>query len=228
MDSNLSIAVIEDNQDLRELIAFDLRAQDYQVFEADSAEEFDELSAKHYFNLLILDLNLPGEDGLSLAFRTKETNPNLFIIMLTARSIEVDRIRGYDQGADIYLAKPVSQNELLATVKVIERRIKNRQFKKNQIILDVRKMVLQGKGKVSLNKEEMALLKALIESNLNRLPYFRLLEMIDKEIDERTKATLEVQITRLRKKLIEVGATIDCLRAIRGEGYQLSTSIKVI
>ena len=228
MDSSLSVAVIEDNQDLSELIALDLRSQNYQVFEADSAESFDEISAKNFLNLLILDLNLPGENGLSLAKRTKEANPNLFIIMLTARCAEVDRIHGYDKGADIYLAKPISQDELLAAVKVIERRIKSRVFKKNQIILDIRQMILQGKSKINVNKEEIALLKALIESESNRLPYFRLLEMIDKDIDERTKSTLEVQITRLRRKLTDIGAPSDCLRAIRGEGYQLTTSIKVI
>ncbi|KXW55250.1 response regulator transcription factor [Ferrovum sp. PN-J185] len=228
MDTNLTIALIEDNQDLRELIACGLRTQGYSVFEADCAEAFDELSAKNHFDLLILDLNLPGEDGLSIALRTKDVNPNLFIIMLTARRTEKDRINGYNQGADIYLSKPISQDELLATIKTIERRIKSRVFSKDQIILDVRKMFLKGKEVINLNQEETATLKSLAESESHRLPYFRLLEVTGKEVDDRSKSTLEVQITRLRKKLIEAGALPDCLKAIRGEGYQLTVSIKVI
>lgn len=201
----LKIIVIEDNEGLRSLIALDLRSHGYEVYEADCAESFDEISAKHQVDLLILDLNLPGEDGISIARRTKGVNPNLFIIMLTARGAEVERILGYEQGADLYLVKPVSEDELLAAVKVVQRRIQNRKIEKNQLILDAKNLTLQGSQKIHLSKEDTSLLKSLAQAELSRLPYFRLLEILDKDVDERTKATLEVKITRLRKKIIQAG-----------------------
>lgn len=85
-------------------------------------EDLDDLAA-HTFDLLILDLNLPGENGLSIAQRYKRANPGCYIIMLTARSRLEDKVAGYESGADIYLTKPVSSAELIAAIKSLARRL---------------------------------------------------------------------------------------------------------
>ena len=107
MDTLLRIALIEDNDDLRDLLLREISKGGYEVHAAESAEDFDDLVLNSRIGLLILDLNLPGEDGLSIARRYKRSNPDIYIIMLTARGREQDRIEGYESGADIYLTKPI-------------------------------------------------------------------------------------------------------------------------
>jgi len=228
MDTNLKIALVEDHDDLRDLLTRDISRAGYLVQTAEAAEDLDELLAKSVVDILILDLNLPGEDGLSISKRLKRSNPELYIVMLTARSGEQDRIDGYQSGADIYLTKPVSSAELLAALGSVSRRLLNRHDELN-VVLNVRTMTLTGTKEVDLNRHEMIILKALNVSPNGNLPYFRLLELCDEtEMSEQSKAALEVRIVRLRKKLAEAGVEGKTIRAIRSEGYHLLPRIKVI
>jgi len=228
MDTFLKIALIEDNDDLRDLLARDISRAGYAVHTAESAEDLDDLVAKRVMDILILDLNLPGEDGLSIARRYKRANPDLYIIMLTARGSEQDRIHGYESGADVYLTKPISGSELLAAIGSISRRILNRHDLLD-VILNVRMMTLTGNKAVELNRQETIILKALNESPHGNLPYYRLLELCGElEMNENAKAALEVRVVRLRKKLADAGIEGKAIRAIRGEGYHLLPRIKII
>lgn len=228
MDTILNIVVVEDNDDLRDLLARDISRAGHSVQTAECAEDFDDLVANTSIDLLLLDLNLPGEDGLSIARRYKRASPDTYIIMLTARGTEHDRISGYESGADIYLTKPISSSELMAAIGSVYRRL----IKPQDVIdieLNVRTMTLTGSKIVSLNRQEVVILKALSESPSGNLPYFRLLELHGEEdINENSKATLEVRVVRLRKKLAEAGIEGKSIRALRGEGYQLLSRIKVI
>ena len=228
MDTNLKIALVEDHDDLRDLLKRDISKAGYQVHTAEAAEDLDELLAMTVVDILILDLNLPGEDGLSIARRHKRSNPDLYIVMLTARSREQDRIDGYQSGADIYLTKPVSSAELLAALGSVSRRLLSRHDQLD-VILNVRSMTLTGTKLVELNRHETIILKALNESPNGNLPYFRLLELCDEtEMSEQSKAALEVRIVRLRKKLAEAGIAGKTISAIRSEGYHLLPRIRVI
>ncbi|MDO9023764.1 response regulator transcription factor [Zwartia sp.] len=228
MDSQLKIALIEDNDDLRDLLVRDLSKAGYIIHTAESAEDLDELVALTVMDILILDLNLPGEDGLSIARRYKRANPDLYIIMLTARSQEHDRIAGYESGADVYLIKPVSSAELTAAIGSVSRRLL-KQNDQQEIVLHVRTMTLTGIKTVELNRQEMVILKALNESPNGNLPYYRLLELCgETEINENAKATLEVRVVRLRKKIADAGIEGRTIRAIRSEGYQLFPRIKIV
>lgn len=227
MDTHLKIALLEDNDDLRDLLARDISRAGYDVQATDCAESLDELSVQTSFDLLILDLNLPGENGLSVAQRYKRANQGLHIIMLTARVRPEDRITGYESGADVYLTKPVSSAELIAAIGSVARRLAA-QNTAQELLLNVRAMTLSGRHTVELNRQEVMILKALSESPNGNLPYFRLLELCGEAVvDENAKATLEVRVVRLRKKLADAGIEGKAIRAIRGEGYQLIAPIKV-
>ena len=228
MDTNLKVALIEDNDDLRDLLARDISRAGYLIHTAESAEDLDELVARTVMDILVLDLNLPGEDGLSIARRYKRSNPNLYIIMLTARGREQDRIAGYESGADVYLTKPISSTELMAALGSVSRRLLKRHDQLD-VVLNVRTMTLAGVKTVELNQQEIIILKALNESPNGNLPYYRLLELCgETELNDLSKAALEVRVVRLRKKLADAGLEGRSIRAIRGEGYHLLPRIKVI
>lgn len=228
MDTILKIAVVDDNDDLRDLLRRDISKAGYSVYTAECGEDLDDIVTQTKIDILILDLNLPGEDGLSIATRYKRSNPDLYIVMLSARSREEDRIDGYDSGADVYLTKPISNSELMAAIGSVSRRLQ-KHHDLVDVTLNTRAMSLQGTKTVALTKQEIAILKSLNESQNGNLPYFRLLELCgEKTINEYTKAALEVRIVRLRKKLVDAGLEGRTIRAIRGEGYHLLTRIRVI
>lgn len=231
MSAAIEIAIVEDHTDLRLMLVGHLSANGYSVFGAGSAEELDGHIARHPVDLLVLDLNLPGEDGLSIARRLRRVSPHLQIIILSARTDEDDRIRGYASGADAYLPKPVSPNELLAAIRSAERRIHSTR-QQNQgtrfIILDVQKRQVRGpNGIVSLGTTELALLKAIASAPGRRLDYQRLIELGEPVPEERGKAALEVRIFRLRRKLIEAGADDPPIIALWKEGYQLAVPLQI-
>jgi len=228
MDTLLKVALVEDNDDFRDLLKRDISKAGYTVHAAESAEELDDLVTHTNIDLLILDLNLPGEDGLSISRRYKRSNPDLYIIMLTARGRELDRINGYDSGADVYLTKPISNVELMAAIGSVARRLL-KHHETQDVILDPRMMTLTGVKKVELSRQEIVILKALNDSPNGNLPYFRLLELCGEvKMHEQSKAALEVRVVRLRKKLSDAGIEGKGIRAIRGEGYQLLSHIKII
>ena len=194
-----------------------------------SADELDEHLMNNRIDVLVLDLNLPGEDGLSIAKRLRVANPNLYIVMLTAKTSENDKVLGYQSGADIYLSKPASPLEVTSAISGIERRIISQRHEKSELTLDVQKMQLIGaRGEVPLGASELAILKALLEAPNQRLEYWRLMEMIDKEPTDKTKISLGVQIHRLKKKLMKIGASSSAIKSIHKEGYQLGALVRLI
>jgi len=121
--TNLKIIVIEDNDDLRETMVDALHRQGHQVTGLDCAEAWPDQSAWQRVDIMVVDLNLPGEDGLSLVARARSVQPDVGIIMVTARNQPKDRQVGYSAGADNYLTKPFSLQELNATISSLGRRI---------------------------------------------------------------------------------------------------------
>lgn len=226
----MKIAVLEDHDDLRELTVAALQRRGYHALGAYDAEELDALMAEHAVDLLLLDLNLPGEDGLSVARRLKSAMPELFVIMTTANSRLDDRVAGYDHGADIYLCKPISEEELLAAVASIARRVGQRREMHGEpmLELDAAQMTLTSTSTVSLSRSEVILLRALAQAAGRRVETFRLLELTNREVDARTKASLEVQIVNLRKKIATAGHDGLSIRAIRNEGYELLCPVRVV
>lgn len=125
MTTSLSIIVVEDNDSLRKATVAMLAREGHQASGLVSAEEVDGAIHDIKPDIFVIDLNLPGEDGISLAKRLKTAMPLVGIIMVTARNRLDERLEGYENGADIYLTKPVAPSELLATVSSLGRRMKN-------------------------------------------------------------------------------------------------------
>lgn len=227
----LSIVLIEDNDDLRELTAEALRAEGHRVAALACAEELEDRAGGLPTELFLIDLNLPGEDGFSLARRIRQAQPLVGIIIVSARSELQDKVDGYGCGADWYLPKPVAFEELLAAINSFARR---RQVQQSHELMPAGGLLLRQRqlhgpdDQARLTSAEDILLMAFARAPSGRLENWQLTEVLGSDSGDVSKTSLEVRITRLRKKLVQVGAAPNCLESIRGVGYQLQVPIQVM
>ena len=232
MAACLNIVVVEDNEDLREAIVEVLSALGHRVLGLSCAEELGDEGARARMDLLVVDLNLPGEDGVSLSRRLRRIQPGLCILMLTARDTVRDKVSGYEAGADIYLTKPLSVEELRAAVQSLERRLQvQHQAPDHQSVLRLQVAGLQAHGpagSVELTTIEVSLLSALARAPDQRLAYWQLLEITMTDMERASQANLAVRMTRLRKKLCDTGFDGPTLPVIRHEGYQLRVPVQLL
>lgn len=229
MATQLNIVVVEDNTDLRTLLSSALRKDGHHVTPLSCAEELEDQAGSDHADAFLIDINLPGEDGLSLAKRIRNAHPLVGIIMLSARSALDDKLSGYDCGADIYLTKPVSLPELSAALRSFARR-RLATFKHiTPKGLTLNKLELQGQQTVvKLTTQEAIVLTALARAPAGRLETWQMAELLDAEVDESFKASLAVRMVRLRKKLIDAGAEGAVIESLRNIGYQLTTHIEIL
>jgi DNA-binding response OmpR family regulator len=228
MDSRLNIILVEDNDDLRDATVDALQAMGHNVRGVDCAEALDDQLGAFRAELLVLDLNLPGEDGISVARRIRASAPDIGIIMLTARNQLSEKVQGYDSGADIYLTKPTSVKELGAAIASLARRIHPRAVPAQALTLNPHTLQLRGSvGALDVSYHEATLLSAFAKAKDRRLEHWQIIELSGKTADEASKNSLEVQIVRLRKRLEQVGALSPTIKAIRGTGYQLCIAIEI-
>jgi DNA-binding response OmpR family regulator len=228
MSIPLSIALIEDHASLREATEVVLLQEGYRVFSMACAEDFDDVVGGEPIDIFVVDLNLPGEDGISLATRLRKAQPKAGIVMVTARGSQEQVEEGFQCGADIYLIKPVATGTLLASLRSFVRRMDGRKTIIPAFNLDSELKILKGpEGSVTLSPSEQAILIALTRAPHSRLETFQISELVGQTEKDYNKASLEIRITRLRKKLISIGASSKCLQAIRLVGYQLSLPIAI-
>jgi DNA-binding response OmpR family regulator len=228
MDTLLNIVVVEDHDALREVTVAALCNMGHNAVGADCAEALDDEIGAFPIDLLVVDLNLPGEDGISLARRLRAAQPGVGIIMVTSRGQISEKLSGYESGADLYLTKPTSVEELGAAVQALARRMKCHQQARPDFQLDLGALFLQGPREgVGLSAHEAAMLSALARAPCHRLESWQLIELAGKAEADFSKSTLEVQIVRLRKKLVQAGAVDQPIKAVRGQGYQLCVNVTV-
>ena len=227
---SLHILLVEDNDSLREATVDFLRKQGHQVTGVMCAEEVDDTPTRGVPDLYLVDVNLPGEDGFSLVERIRRTQPMAGIVLMTANSHLNDRIEGYESGADNYLIKPVEQSELLACLQNLARRLKPAVLvKTDQLLLDSQKLCLKGPlGQVAVSHGENLLLAALIRAAGQKLERWQAMQLVDPNEKGLVAANLEMRISALRKKLSACGAPDDAIRTLRGFGYALSCSIRLM
>ena len=222
----LVLALVEDDRLLREEIEVHLEAHGFEVHAANSASGLDELNARIAFDLYLIDLNLPGENGLSLCRRVRQSRPDAGIVIMTARVALHDRIAGYKQGgADVYLTKPVSPDELV---------LKHSQAS-NQWSLSLRDRTLLGPDqtlKLRLTSKEKIILLALVQAKDNTLESGVLCDLFAEEDSDAlmSKHALEELIARLRKKFKSAQADGDepAIKSVWGVGYQLCVRIQFV
>lgn len=224
----MRVVVVEDHQDLRQAFLDGLSRQGIDAQGVSCGEELDECMTAGKVDLIILDINLPGESGFEIAKRVRLADYSINIIMLSARTSEEDRLLGYESGADFYLCKPISLSELSAAVNAVKRRLEAKAQNEAGLRLSVGSLRMTSDvGSVALTRTDVSLLKALALAPDNRLPYWRLFEVTEREANEQAKGQLELQIYRLRKKMAEIGISENFVRSVRSEGYQLTRSIRV-
>lgn len=229
----LNIVLVEDHDVLRELLKQALEEDGHHVVALSCAEELEDEAGGHPTDIFLIDLNLPGEDGLSLTERIRAAYPLAGLIIVTARSTLNDKLEGYARGADLYLTKPLEAQELCAAVAALGRRrqrVDDLLAQHHSLTLSQQQMTLTRNGHppVNLSAGETAMLAAFSRAPGQRIAYWQLAETLGLDLENYAKASLEVRIVRLRKKLVEAGAQASCLEAVRGHGYQLCVSIQVL
>jgi DNA-binding response OmpR family regulator len=225
----LKIVVIEDYDALREAMCDVLSKDGHDVFGVSMAEEVDDEPTGFVSDLYIIDLNLPGEDGISLAQRIRRSQPEVGIVIVSARSSVDDRIGGYKSGANIYLTKPLSLEELRAVVDgFVQRLLLAESSQASSITLSPMKMLVTGpSGTTRLTKAEVSLLAALSRAPQCSLEHWQVAAHMGSG-EEITKENLEVKLGRLRKKLAACGAEAPVIQSIRGVGYRLTIPLEVM
>lgn len=228
MAANLNIVVIEDNNDLRTLLCNGLKTDGHLVTGLSSAEELEDQAGIDHADAFLIDINLPGEDGLSVAKRIRKAHPLVGIIILSARMSQDDKLIGYESGADMYLTKPVEMTELRAAFRSFARRRQATMQHVTAQTLTLNKLELKGSaGSIKLSIQEATVLTAMARAPAGKLETWQIAELLELEVDEAFKSSLAVRMVRLRKKLIDAGAEGIAIEAIRQFGYQLVTQIEI-
>lgn len=231
--SRLNIVLVEDHHVLRRMLAQVLGEAGHQVTALSCAEELEDVAGGQPADIFLIDLNLPGEDGLSLVRRVRAACPLAGIIIATARSLLQDKLDGYASGADLYLTKPVEVPELCAAVAALARRRQRMDAMltpQQGLMLSQQQLTLGRPGAevVHLSAAEAAMLVALARAPGQRLAYWQIGELLGMNLEAQAKANLEVRMVRLRKKLAEAGAAGDGIEAVRGYGYQLCATVRLV
>lgn len=221
----LNILVVEDYDVLRHAMVKVLTRAGHRVLGVGMAEEVDDEPMGCLPDMYIIDLNLPGEDGLSLARRVRQSAPDALIVLVTARIGLDDRVAGYTTGADMYLPKPVAPEELVAIACNLGKRLQNRpQGQRAQLALLGQRLLLKGpKAQALLTQSEVVILGALARAPDQLLEHWQVAQQLGAD----SKESQEVRIGRLRKKLIACGAEAPAIKAIRNHGYKLVCSVGV-
>jgi two-component system phosphate regulon response regulator OmpR len=230
MHENLKVLVVDDDARLRALLERYLSEQGFQVRSVANGEQMDRLLKRENFNLMILDLMLPGEDGLSICRRLRSAENMLPILMLTAKGDEIDRIVGLEVGADDYLPKPFNPRELLARIKAILRRqtieapgapsaqedvVEFGQFSLN---LGTREM-FKGDEYMPLTSGEFAVLKALVTNPREPMSRDKLMNMARGREYSAMERSIDVQVSRLRRMLEDDPGHPRYIQTVWGLGY---------
>ena len=220
------LLVVDDDAELRELAQAYLKQQGFDVETVADGGEMDTALASHAFDLIILDLMLPGEDGLSIAKRLKG-QLNVPIIIVSAQGEDVDRIVGLEIGADDYIAKPFNPRELLARIRAVLRRAQNRpaaeaetvtRFGAFELDLNAHRLTRDGKA-VPLTSGEFDLLVILVAHPNKVLDRDRLLDLLTGAERSPFDRSIDVRVTRLRGKIEQNPSEPVYIKTIWGKGY---------
>jgi two-component system, OmpR family, phosphate regulon response regulator OmpR len=225
------ILVVDDDLRLRDLLQRYLTEQGYAVSTVADAPSMDRLLSRERYDLVVLDLMLPGEDGLSICRRLRGSKEAIPIIMLTAKGEDVDRIVGLEMGADDYLPKPFNPRELVARINAVMRRraappppgapsdsAESVTFSNMTVDLATRTLVKDGKP-ITLTTGEFALLKVLVTHPRLPLSRDKLMELARGREYEVFDRSIDVQVSRLRKLIEKDPAHPAHIQTVWGFGY---------
>ena len=228
------ILVVDDDAELRSLLKTYLGEQGFTVTAVPDGQAMRREVNDANFDLVILDLMLPGEDGLALC-RELRSQSRVAILMLTARGDELDRIIGLEMGADDYLPKPFHPRELLARIRSILRRVQELagesparayRFAGWTLDLGLRHLVGADGVAVSLSTGEFRLLQALAENANRVMSRDRLMDVLSGREAGPFDRSVDVMISRLRRRLRDDGREPEIIKTVRNEGYVLTAKVE--
>jgi len=228
-----SIVIVEDDVVIRELVVDLLRKEGFEATAVADAPSMDAALKNAHPDLMILDLMLPGEDGLSICRRLR-TREGFYILMLTAKSDEIDRVVGLEMGADDYLVKPFSPRELVARVRAILRRgdagLRNPPERRYtfdifSIDLDARRLADRNDAVIPLTAAEFDLLRCFVEHPRRVLTRDQLFSWTRGRTPNPLDRTLDMLISRLRRKLEGSSQTPNLIVTVRNGGYLLTAHV---
>ncbi|MGH8852169.1 MAG: response regulator [Casimicrobiaceae bacterium] len=229
MSPKATILIVDDEPDVREVLEEYFVAHGYAAFGAESASAARRMVAQHPIDLALVDIHMPGEDGLSLARHLRERYARIAIVMLTSAATVVDRIVGLEMGADDYVPKPFDPRELAARVKSVLRRtssarradIGGGRIRVGRCVLDLgAHRLIDDKGaEVAMSPLEFDLLKAFAEHPNRALSRERILNLNGQGDWDPFDRSVDLRVMRLRRKIEPDPEHPTFIRTIRNEGY---------
>lgn len=230
-----TVVVVDDDADIRGLIVDQLRQENYDLFSASNLAELRQTLHEQTVDLIVLDLNLPDGDGLSLCRELRAEGSGIQIIMVTARGSAIDRVLGLELGADDYLTKPFEPRELLVRIRNLLRRPRMEApppaaqsryavFGPWRLDLLQRRLIAPDDRLVMLSSAEFRLLSHFIEEPNVVLAREALLP--ERRATAAFDRTIDLQVSRLRQKLAGVAGGGELILTVRGEGYVLASPVR--
>ena len=231
------ILIVDDHRELRDLVSRVLAKEGYRVSTAADGRAMRQVLADSRIDLVLLDLMMPGEDGLSLC-RTLRAESNIPIIMLTAKGEELDRVIGLEMGADDYLPKPFGSRELVARIKAVLRRGKDSgpsgrtgpqpkqyQFDRWRLDTATRELIREDGTTLSLSTGEYDLLIAFVERPQRVLNRDQLLDLARGRSASALDRSIDTQVSRLRRKLEQDPSDPKIIKTVWGGGYIFTPTV---
>ena len=238
MSSPPGILIVDDDPRLRRLLARFLLREGYQVREAANADEMRRALTLRGADLIVLDLMLPGEDGLSLARELRATS-DVPIVMLTGKGSTVDKVVGLEVGADDYITKPFDERELLARIRTVLRRTGNRlasapesperrmaRFEGFSVDMVAHEVVAPDGRHVEFTGNEFQLLASLIVRPQRALSRQEILELVFRREWSPSDRSIDVLVAKLRRKLGDDPRHPHMIKTVRGVGYKFTASVE--
>ncbi|MDW9481113.1 response regulator [Sinorhizobium meliloti] len=236
MSDNPRILLVDDDSEILDLLSKYLRSQGFDITEASSVADFKTKLAATSPDMVVLDIMLPDGSGLDTCRYLRVNGVKTPIILLTAVTEEVDRILGLEFGADDYIGKPFNPRELVARIRAVLRRVGDTPLREDEKAGAYRfagftcdpsvRGVYTAEGReVQLTGAEFDLLKVFLDRPQRLIKRETLLELTNKSLDT-FDTTINVLISRIRKKLSAAGAPDELFRTVRGGGYQLTTPVE--
>lgn len=233
MEQQMKILIVDDNSEIREVLRILLTGEEYMVFEAQNGEEAVEMTGQEAFDLIILDIMMPGMDGYHTCMEIRK-NSNAPILFLSAKTQEGDRMLGFLSGGDDYLAKPFSYNELISRARALIRRYRIYQGKKETQeigenifrfhdleINETSRTVTKGSRVIDLTDTEYAVLLLLVNNRHQIFSAQRLYEIVWEEpYYYGANNVVMVHIRNLRRKIERDPKNPELIRTVWGRGYR--------
>jgi DNA-binding response OmpR family regulator len=230
LEEEISVLIVEDEEPIRKFIGINLGRNGFKVNEAESGERAVELIKTINPRVIVLDIMLGGIDGYEVCKRAREVNKDVIIIMLTAKSLDMDKIMGLELGADDYMVKPFNPLELVARIRAILRRTsKENDNDKSEDEIMFRELLLdskaqkfyKNKNEIDLTPTEFSIMKLLMSNCKKAFSRDEILNHIWGENYFGDVKTVDVHIRRLREKIETVPSTPDYIETVWGLGYRL-------